>query len=40
MAIFKFNNDSFEKVAQTQFSSECILERQHIQNALISRLML
>ncbi len=34
MAIFKFNNDSFEKVEQTQFSSEGILERQHIQNAL------
>ncbi|MCF6340108.1 MAG: hypothetical protein L3J10_05060 [Sulfurimonas sp.] len=34
MAIFKFNNDNFEKVEQTQFSSEGILERQHIQNAL------
>jgi len=34
MAIFKFNSDSFEKVEQTQFSSEGILERQHIQNAL------
>lgn len=34
MAIFKFNNDSFEKIEQTQFSSEGILERQHIQNAL------
>ncbi len=34
MAIFKFNNDSFEKVEQTQFSNEGILERQHIQNAL------
>ena len=34
MAIFKFNNDSFEKVEQTQFSNEGILERQHLQNAL------
>lgn len=34
MAIFKFNNNNFEKVEQTQFSSEGILERQHIQNAL------
>jgi len=34
MAIFKFNNDGFEKVEKTQFSSEGILERQHIQNAL------
>ena len=34
MAIFKFDNNSFEKVERTQFSSEGILERQHIQNAL------
>ena len=34
MAIFKFDNNNFEKVEQTQFSSEGILERQHIQNAL------
>ncbi len=34
MAIFKFNNDSFEKVEKTQFSNEGILERRHIQNAL------
>lgn len=34
MAIFKLNNDNFERVEQTQFSSEGILERQHIQNAL------
>lgn len=34
MPIFKFNNDSFEKIEQTKFSSEGILERQHIQNAL------
>lgn len=34
MAIFRFNNNNFEKVEQTKFSSEGILERQHIQNAL------
>lgn len=34
MAIYKFDNDSFKKVEQTQFSNEGILERQHIQNAL------
>lgn len=34
MAIFKFDNNNFEKVERTQFSYEGILERQHIQNAL------
>lgn len=34
MAIFRFTNNNFEKVEQTKFSSEGILERQHIQNAL------
>lgn len=34
MAIFKFDNNNFEKIEQTQFSSEGIKERQHIQNAL------
>lgn len=34
MAIFRFNNDYFEKIEQTQFFNEGILERQHLQNAL------
>lgn len=34
MAIFKFKDNIFEKIEQTQFSNEGILERQHIQNAL------
>lgn len=34
MAIFRFNNNNFEKVEQTKFSIEGILERQHIQNSL------
>ncbi len=34
MAIFKFNNSDFKRVEQTQFLTEDILERQHIQNAL------
>ena len=38
MAIFRFNNNNFEKAEQTKFSSERILERQHIQNALKKRI--
>lgn len=34
MAIFKFDNDSFQKLNETRFSNEGILERQHLQNAL------
>ncbi len=34
MAIFKFDNNNFEKVERTQFFYEGILERKHIQNAL------
>lgn len=34
MAIFTFNNNNFEKIEQTQFSCEGILEREHIQDAL------
>lgn len=34
MAIFKFGNNNFEKVEQTKFANEGVLERQHIQNAL------
>ncbi|PLX67089.1 MAG: hypothetical protein C0603_10535 [Denitrovibrio sp.] len=34
MAIFRLNEDCFEKIEQTKFSNEGILERQHIQNAL------
>jgi len=34
MAIFEFDNNNFEKIKQTQFSTEGIKERQHIQNAL------
>jgi hypothetical protein len=34
VAIFKFDNDSFQKLNETRFSNEGILERQHLQNAL------
>ena len=34
MAIFKFDNENFEMIKETQFANEGIKERQHIQNAL------
>lgn len=34
MAIYKFDDDNFQKVEQTLFSNEGIMERQHIQSAL------
>lgn len=34
MAIFRFDNNNFQKIDETKFSNEGILERNHIQNAL------
>ncbi len=34
MAIYSFNNNSLQKIETTNFSSEGILERQHLQSTL------